>query len=165
MRTLSKLMFLAVLALPMSRVFAADTLTVTINVTLNVTVDVVFEDTTTTQTWTIGAATLGGSANSLTDGVVTRIHNNAGFSVDVTAAVANPANWAAGAVAGLNTYSIATTPATATPLTTTPQAYQSIAPSVSSAATDKLVLSFPTSVTHVSPSGSIVVSYVATPHP
>ena len=96
MRTASKLVLLALLALPAGSVFAAatDTLTVTITVTVNATVDVVFWDgaaETTTQTWTIANATLGSSHDSAVDGVVTNIKNKAGFKVDLTARGSNPA--------------------------------------------------------------------------
>ncbi|MGD0092299.1 MAG: hypothetical protein ABSE73_20475 [Planctomycetota bacterium] len=172
MRTASKLMLLAVLALPMGSALAAtSTLTVTITVTLSVTVDVQFVDAGSggnlAKTWTIAAGLIGSTHDAVTDGVKPQIKNNGAFHVDLTAAVANPTNWGAGAAAGADTFLIATSPATAplAYLTVGAQAYQSLAASASSLAADTIALSLPTSVSHISPGGNIVVTYVATATP
>ncbi|MGD0092300.1 MAG: hypothetical protein ABSE73_20480 [Planctomycetota bacterium] len=172
MRFASKLMLLALLALPLgSAVAATSTLTVTITVTLSVTVDVQFVDAgsggTLAKTWTIAAGTIGGTYDAVTASVKPQIKNNGAFHVDVTAKVTDPPNWASGAAAGANIYMIATTPAT-TPLaylTTAAQTYQSIAASGTTLAADTITLNLPTTVSHVTPGGNMVVTYVATATP
>lgn len=175
MRTLVKMMLLAVLAIPMGRAFAAnDTLTVNITVTLSgaaqANVDVAFADNTggaLSKNWPVSGA-LGSAHDAVAAGVKPQIQNNANFGVDVTASVTNPAtpNWVVGAAGTTNAFQVSVFKgAVAVPLTVSGAsvAFQSIGPATSSAAADTISLTLPTKVSHTSPGGDIVVTYVASP--
>ena len=172
MRIASKLMLLALLALPVGSVFAAQDLTVTINMTLTVSLNVVFNDSDlTAKTWAITG--VGASSHSaIAGGTLPRLHNKGGTSVDVTVKVTDPTgdgHWSAGAAIGLDTYTIATNPATATtPIKETDSAlaYQTIAAGAITAITDDITVTLPSSVSHISPGTTgTIVTYSATATP
>jgi hypothetical protein len=178
MRFASKLMLLALLALPMGSVFAAaqDTLTVNITVTLATVVNVEFADgatgTNITKSWDILLAGLGSSHDSFIEGTKTQIQNNGPFQVDVTVKVTGPSslNWSVGAV-GTDKYQISAVDGATIVLNNAPSVTSITVPPLVGAtpgksdAAAKLVLVLPASVTHTTPGagalGTIVVTYVA----
>ena len=173
MRFASKLMLLALLALPVGSVLAAvqDTLTVTIKVTVAVEVNVEFADDASVQkTWTINNAALATpyTASAAPYNLKLQIKNNRAFAVNVTAAVTDPTFWqSAVAVGADDKFTVVTKPVTApTPLVAGgPRTYQTIAGNGSSAADDDITLTLPTTVTHIQPGSDIVITYVAGAQP